>query len=544
MSSFASRFKAGSDIARDLLSTYESAKRNKEMGDIAAAKETEAYTPEQATQLEAAAKAIGPDGKPYYTVGNDATGKYTIDPNFQNETGATPTDYAPATVAAKGVTFLGKNYDAPLTEAQALGGRQQAMAGVMERGGDVEGAMRYRQQAQQGVLMEKQLAQADLQLAQSKRTGLREDKADANTAIMEGVDKDTSAKDLARRTGPDGVVRDMTLDDHLHNSQVRATLLTQAGKINEAGQVIKEYNAQSFAKIQLDTAQRDQDLGRAASALGNGDTSGIKDFYNKHVPDGARVTNVSDDGKGNITIERTTVDGRPLPPVTKNRNELLAGLNSFKDPMALYNFSQKEFQNNLAINADKRADQSLGIQQAQLGLSQQNATDGRADKSALRTAGVAYEAARQSGNEAGMKAATLDLIKAGGTAPGGANANDPAEVKLANAYIRAGLAGNLAEGLQLATSSKDSSPDKVRTDVYGKALAANFGNAEAAKKATEEAMTYLFPPGSKPSRSASGKVSNSLPAFKDQGEADAAVKAGKLKAGDRITINGVSGTWK
>lgn len=116
--------------------------------------------------------------------------------------------------------------------------------------------------------------------------------------------------------------------------------------------------------------------------------------------------------------------------------------------------------------------------------------------------------------------------------------------KLANAYIRAGLAGNLAEGLQLATSSKDASPDKVRADIFGKALVAKGGNATAAQKATEEAMAYLLPGGSKPSRSASGKVSNALPEFKDQGEADAAVKAGKLKPGDRVSIGGRAATWQ
>lgn len=522
---WAAGFSAGSQMGRGIVDAYRQSKDYQDkqnikegLADVASQKATEAYTPEQGAQLEAAAQATGPDGKPYYVVGTNAMGKYTVEPNFKNETGATPTDYAPATIAAKGVNFLGKNYDAPLTDSQTLGARQQAMAGIMEKHGDTEGAMRYRQQAQHGVLAERQIAQADMQIAQGKRTGLREDKADAVTATLEGVDKEAGDWMKSRLKNPDGTERVATVDDHLATTQFRANKLMESGRSNEAGVLMKDFNAQALVKIQLETAQRAEALKKTSAALAAGDLNAVKDFYNQFTPDGAQVVSVTRDGAGRINIERTTDDGRKMPPHTlKDTGELSAALNSFSDPMALYNWSQNEFRNNLALKADTRAGQSLGIQQAQLGLSQSSHKEKRADTAALRSAGVDYEAARQKGDEVGMKSATLKLIQAGGTAPGGANANDPAEVKLANAYIRAGLAGNLAEGLQLATSSKDSSPDKVRTNVYGKALAANFGNAEKAKKATEEAMTYLFPSGTKPSRLASGKVTDQAPKPSDQG---------------------------
>jgi hypothetical protein len=186
--SFAARFKAGSDIAGNLLNTYDAAKRKKDMAEIAGAQEITAYGPDDAAQIEAAAKAVGPDGKPYYTVGNDAAGNYTITPNFQNETGATPTDYAPSTLAAKGVSFLGKNYNAPLTETQTTGARQQAMAGVMERGGDVEGAMRYRELAQQGV---RNAAQDARQVTQDARLAAQ----DARQGVLDKRNDDQFKKD-------------------------------------------------------------------------------------------------------------------------------------------------------------------------------------------------------------------------------------------------------------------------------------------------------------------------------------------------------------
>ena len=537
---WATGFSAGSQFGRGLVDTYRQSQdyrdkelRKKEMADIAGAQGTEAYTAEQAAQLEAASKATDPDGKPYYTVGNDAAGKYTLTPNFQNETGAAPTDYAPSTMAAKGVNFLGKNYDAPLTETQTTSARQQAMAGVMERSGDVEGAMRYREQAKQG---------------------LRNDRLDARQAVMDTrQDEQFAQDDLYKKSklAVDAQNPQALLDTEFAQAQEKH----QAGLAPTApvkgtvtpGQQMEYYakviaNENQFGKLgvkdmmafdQMRTKLNDEGYVKTLKSAHNGATL-------------LELTKVfGQQGQAKFDPELVASDrmgknaaGMPTRIITFKDGRVLDTLKELESLDAADKLTTRFYQ----AKTDGRADQSLGIQQAQLGLSQQNAADGRSDKSALRTAGAAYELARQNGNEAGMKAATLDLIKAGGTAPGGANANDPAEVKLANAYIRAGLAGNLAEGLQLATSSKDSSPDKVRTDVYVKALAANFGNAEAAKKATNDAMTYLFPAGSKPSRSASGKVSQ--PSFKDQGEVDAAVKSGKLKPGDRITINGVSGTWR
>ena len=69
----------------------------------------------------------------------------------------------------------------------------------------------------------------------------------------------------------------------------------------------------------------------------------------------------------------------------------------------------------------------------------------------------------------------------------------PSEVRLAQALVNAGVEPDMAAALRRAMSSKEKSPAEIRADIYGKALTANLGNAEAARKATEEAMKYLFP---------------------------------------------------
>jgi|GEM_PF-1849589 len=74
-----------------------------------------------------------------------------------------------------------------------------------------------------------------------------------------------------------------------------------------------------------------------------------------------------------------------------------------------------------------------------------------------------------------------------------ATKDQPAEVRLAAAFVRAGLATDMAEGLRMATTTKAESPERVRAEIFGKALAANMGNAQRAQEATEAAMRYLYP---------------------------------------------------
>jgi len=528
-SDFIRSFNDSYDLVNKVGKDYETSK-------LAQEKETPTYTAGQGQDLEALANAKDAEGNPYYKLGTDETGKYTVTPNFQNETGAEPAAYAPSTIAEKGVSFLGQNYNAPLSEPQRTGARQQAMAGVMEKYGDPEGAMRYRLQAKQGEL-------TDLQLKQAQRAGVREDKADANAALMEGIDKEVGAAVLAKRTNADGTVRDMTVDDYLHASQVRAGLLVKAGRMNEAAQAVKEYSAQAFEKIKLDTEQRNQDLGRAASALGNGDTTGIKDFYNKHVPDGAHVTNVTQGKDGKLTIERTTVDGTPLPPITKHKKELLAGLNSFSDPMALYKWSQDEFANNLALKAASRADKALEIQAGTAATTNRlhNAQIGQieeatANKRELNNIHEEINAAIDSGD---TKAENLARKKLMTYTVGSKGANMTKLEAEANLYFATGKAKTMADALEMAHQKVQSSPKDDYIKLTTGAMPLN-------SERLNNAMETLHGKGWKAKiHGESGKADQlaGLPSFKTQSEADAAVKAGKLKPGDKVSIGGKAAVW-
>ena len=105
-----------------------------ELKAVGSEQQTPSYTPDQGQQLDAVANAKDAQGNPYYAVGNDASGKYTVTPNFQDETGAKPAPYSPATIAAKGVNYLGKNYNTPLSDEQVSGARRTRMADLAAGG--------------------------------------------------------------------------------------------------------------------------------------------------------------------------------------------------------------------------------------------------------------------------------------------------------------------------------------------------------------------------------------------------------------------------
>lgn len=126
---------------------YEQKKADREaVRDVGSAKPSEAYTPAQGQELEAIANAKDAQGNPYYTVGSDATGKYTATPNFQDETGAQPKAHSPATIAASGVNYLGKAYDKPLSDAEVTGARRTRMADLAAGGNVAAGVVQEHDQ--------------------------------------------------------------------------------------------------------------------------------------------------------------------------------------------------------------------------------------------------------------------------------------------------------------------------------------------------------------------------------------------------------------
>lgn len=192
--SFSQGLRAGLEWGKD----RKRRQMEEEIAALAGEKETTAFTQGQGDELNAIANAKDEAGNPFYKVEATPDGKYTVTPNFKNETGEAPTDYGPASIAAQGVNYMGKSFDAPLNDGQRTSARQQAIAGVMDKH-DPEAGMRYRQQAKQGEL-------TDLQIANTKVQAGRDDKRfgwEQGRATQEEADR-TRENDY--KTGRDAIL--------------------------------------------------------------------------------------------------------------------------------------------------------------------------------------------------------------------------------------------------------------------------------------------------------------------------------------------------
>ncbi|CDN87308.1 hypothetical protein BN948_01728 [Hydrogenophaga intermedia] len=442
--------------------------KDREIREISEAKPEESvgFTQEQGDELRAAAES----GQ--YDIAYDESKKgYTVTPKADpSQTGV---------IAQQGVTdFLGKRTAGSMDGAGQNKARMLAMAGVLKKHGDLRG----------GIEVENQVTNQerdDQRFAREQKQWEREDKQAALDDELRGIEASVGEWTQKRLTNPDGTAREMTPDDHLELGQYHAGQLMKAGRVKEATAMAKQNQEMALGKIQRETAERNAELDKVQAAIVSGDLEAAGRFYDKYVPDGARVSGVTVDPKtGVISIERTDDDGNPLPKASfKNRDELMAGLNIVRDPQALFNFSQNEFRNNLLLRQDNRAAAAEGRAAA----SAQREVD---DRTAKQKAAVALHQQRNpKATPADLEAVRTGVIDAVPKT----DTNAPAEVKLAQAYVTAGMAKDMAEGLKLAATTKGDSPEKVRQEIYTKALTANFGDATRAQEATEQAMTYLFP---------------------------------------------------
>jgi len=507
------------DFLKTFQTTYglaRGAMKDYDMAGIAKAtpEESQGFTKEDGQQLEAIANAKKEDGTPYYSVTADDKGGYQVGSNFeiQNADVVTPAPAElgsrgvasrtlgakvtpePFTFAQRGVTdFLGKRQSGTMTDAQVLGARQNAMAGVMEKYGDATGAMQYRQQAQQGVRQEVADARSAEQhdWAKQAQAGIAQQRVreDEERSFTRGMETDTAGWFDKRLTGADGARREATLDDHLAGKQFQAAKYMEAGKTELAGKAIQEYQAAAFGKINLQTKERDEALVQTAAALSSGNLNAVKDFYNKFIPDGGHVTEITKDAAGAITIHRVSADGRAIAPtVMKDASQMAAALSTFKDPMAVYNWSQQEFARNLQTKADKRGDAQLGLSQAAGGRAQAEFAAGGSERQLKSTVATLQLGLANTDDPVQQQAiqAKLAAIQSGL----GGDKNAPSEVKLASALVKAGLAPDMRSALGMALNRKSDSPDERHQDYVATGLK-NMNSAAQAVKAADEVMTQM-----------------------------------------------------
>jgi hypothetical protein len=468
---FVENFNAGLDTVNKVGKDYEISK-------LANSKDTAVYNPDQVDQRAAISGAVDAEGKPLYTVSTDANGQTQVQSNLPADDGTQP---VPFNIAANGTQYLGKTYDHAPTDSERGSAKSLAMSNILTKYGDPEGALRFQTAATQMARQDKQDAQGDQRFAWDKTRAEREqrqgDQTEADQKIMRDVDKKSADWFKARLANPDGTQRPATIDDHLAAFQNRASELISAGRVEAAGKAEAEHNAMALAKIHVETAQRDVDIGKAAAAINAGDLNAARDFYNAYVPDGAKVTNVTRDAKGQIVIERETMDGRPMSStVMKNADQLVKGLETFKNPDAMYQWTQSEFRNNLALNADKRAASADGRAATEF-TSNAPEREAKQEEAKLRT----QLAKTEDPAEQAKLTAKIQALRSGTRGLGNV---DPAHVKEAAALVASGAYPDTATALEAVIAK----PDKLHQDYVKAALTQTMGDADKATETADKLM--------------------------------------------------------
>lgn len=248
--------------------------------------------------------------------------------------------------------------------------RAEALAGVYRRYGDVERADALEARAleqQRGLSAEQRASAEEIRRQQQFITGQQESGLRINTLAREAeqikklddVDKQAGEFLTKRLTDPEGNTRAATTDDMIAQLQHRTTLLQQSGLGKQATDALKDYQNIAVNAIQLQTAERNSEIDRVAGAVSQGIYKPAIAFYDKFIHDGAKTKNIVENKDGSITVSRVRDDGVPLPDtVIKNKDELLVRLNSFKNPMALYEYGKDLFERNLKT-------EQLGLQKRQ-----------------------------------------------------------------------------------------------------------------------------------------------------------------------------------
>lgn len=353
---FAQGVMQGQSIFKHYNDQFEQAQQRRDLAEIADAKAVDStgFTPDQGKALDNAV-AAGFDNVTF----DDKNNAYVA----KNAAGESKS------IAMGGVTdFLGKR-TATLTPEQQDAARVTAMADVIGKTDPIRG-LQLRSQARREQRDTMRDAREDKQWAQE----------DAITAIDNGLGKDFQAS----LVDAEGKPRSATVDDYLANSQKRIAALNAGGHAKAAAEELQKNLAWTHTKIQLDGKQREEAFGKAAYAAANGDYAPMQDAYNKFVPDGMKITGMEVGKDGSITMNRTGANGSAVEPkVFKNRDELLATMNTLNNPMALYQYAGSEQQRALQLKADTRADHA--DRRADNADRRSAAADGRAAESHAET---------------------------------------------------------------------------------------------------------------------------------------------------------------
>lgn len=242
-------------------------------------------------------------------------------------------------------------------------------------------------------------------------------------------------------------------------------------------------------------------------------------------------------------------DGVPSRVVTyKDEKGAVHTINAVQELDALgqadkiYNRFYQGKQDKRADHAEKRADAQLAVSQAAGGRAQAE-FDAEGPQRQLKSTLATLQLALGNTDDPTERANIQSKISAIQTGVG-ANKDQPAEVKLAQAMMSAGMASDMKSALEMAISKKGMSSDEIHKEFVTAGIKnmKPAADAVADADATMAAMGYTKGSGGRWAQSAA--ASTPVAKYSSEADAEAAAKAGKLKPGDKVQINGRTATYK
>lgn len=384
---------------------------------------------------------------------------------------------------------VGQNFNQVADKAALPAAQIAAREGVYRRFGKDEEADRLQDRA-----MNREATQLNIDAAKNAK--------EARDRLTR-VDGATSAYTKSLLQGADGSTRQLTPEDIDSIDMFRQGALFQQGAFSEARELGDKMIVRRTAVLKANEAERKSDAAAAALAWSKGDPKPVMTLYNKHALNNEDVIDAKSDGKGNVALVlKDKVTGQTYSQTIKEDQipriiEIMGG-----DAGTLAQIEQRSFAERMALNADRRASSA----EARAAQAHELALPAAKVAAALGTAQIAYSKE----TDPAKKAALLEEINSL-QATGGVGKDAPAEVKLANAFRRAGLAKTDAEALKMATTTKDMSPEKMRFELAKSFSQGGTMPAADVKKAVDEIMASLGAAESGGAKSGPVRIIGKLP---------------------------------
>lgn len=241
--------------------------------------------------------------------------------------------------------------------------RQLAIAGVLEKYGQVERGLNIRNAAdQRDALAEDRAHQRTLrplQVNAAQRSDRAGAQAEADDATLRATDTEVAGFLDQRITNPDGTKRSVTPDDHVQATLYRAGALQRAGKTEKAAEAMKNYQAAAMGKIAMENTERAEAARVAMAGVRAGKFDAFTQFFDTYIPDGSKVVSIKPLAGGKVEITREA-QGKRLKPDVTTVNEMLVGIEAAVDPRSAWQMTIQLADRAMRERSEARADRADG----------------------------------------------------------------------------------------------------------------------------------------------------------------------------------------